>query len=41
MDREAWHAAVPGDRKEWDTTEKLNWTELNNYTMNDFYLYSL
>ena len=24
MDREAWHAAVHGDRKELDTTEQLN-----------------
>ena len=29
MDREAWHAAVHGGRKELDTTEWLNWTELN------------
>ena len=28
MDREAWHAAVHGGRKESDTTEWLNWTEL-------------
>ena len=31
MDREAWHAAVHGvtkGRKESDTTERLNWTEL-------------
>ena len=26
MDREAWHAAVHGGRKELDTTERLNWT---------------
>ena len=25
MDREAWHAAVHGGRKESDTTEQLNW----------------
>ena len=24
MDREAWHAAVHGGRKEWDMTEQLN-----------------
>ena len=24
-DREAWHAAVHGVAKEWDTTERLNW----------------
>ena len=26
MEREAWHAAVHGGRKELDTTERLNWT---------------
>ena len=25
MDREAWHAAVHGGRKESDMTEQLNW----------------
>ena len=29
MDREAWHAAIHGGFKESDTTEWLNWTELN------------
>ena len=29
MDRETWCAAVHGGRKESDTTEQLNWTELN------------
>ena len=29
MDREAWHAACSWDCKESDTTERLNWTELN------------
>ena len=28
MDREAWRAAIHGGRKESDTTERLNWTEL-------------
>ena len=27
LEREAWHAAVHGSRKESDTTERLNWTE--------------
>lgn len=26
--REAWHAAVRGGRKESDTAERLNWVEL-------------
>ena len=29
MDREEWRAAVHGGRKELDTTERLNWTELH------------
>ena len=29
MDREAWHAAIHRVAKESDTTEQLNWTELN------------
>ena len=28
MDREAWHAAISWGCKESDTTERLNWTEL-------------
>ena len=28
MDMEAWHALRPWGRKELDTTERLNWTEL-------------
>ena len=28
MDREAWHAAIHGGRKESDMPERLNWTEL-------------
>ena len=33
MDREAWHTAIHGVRKESDTTEWLNWTELNWSTL--------
>ena len=29
VDREAWRAAGSWGRKELDTTERLNWTELN------------
>ena len=29
MDREVWRAAIHGIAKEPDTTEWLNWTELN------------
>ena len=29
MDREAWRAVIHGGRKESDTTERLNSTELN------------
>ena len=32
MDREAWHAAVHGCRKELDTTERLNWTKLREFS---------
>ena len=28
MDREAWRSAVHGVTKSWDTTERINWTEL-------------
>ena len=28
MDRVTWHAAVHGGRKELDTTERLNWTDI-------------
>ena len=28
-DREAYHAAIHGGRKQSDTTEQLNWIELN------------
>ena len=31
MDREAWRAAIHGGRKESDTTERLNWTELSSH----------
>ena len=29
MDREAWRVVIPCGHKELDTTERLNWTELN------------
>ena len=29
MDTEAWHASIHGGRKESNTTDRLNWTELN------------
>ena len=32
MDREAWRTAVHEVTKESDTTERLNWTEVVDYT---------
>ena len=29
MDRKTWHAVIHGVAEESDTTEQLNWTELN------------
>ena len=31
IDREAWRAVGPYSRKQSDTTEQLNWTELKKY----------
>ena len=31
MDREAWRAAIHSGHKESDMTERLNWTELNQF----------
>ena len=33
IDRESWHAAVHGGRRELDTTEWQNWTELRELTL--------
>ena len=35
MDREAWHAAIPGVTKSW--TRLSDWTELNILMMHDLY----
>ena len=44
MDREAWRAVIHGVCKESDTTERLNWTELNwhfgNLLLSQMYLLS-
>ena len=39
MDREAWRAAIHGGRKELDTTEWLNWTELKIQSEHNSYLF--
>ena len=42
MDREAWRAACSSwGRKESDTTERLNWTELNWYHLRHWFFFSL
>ena len=35
MDREAWHAAVPGVAKSWTWLIELNWTEVAERTRKD------
>ena len=35
MDSEAWRDASPRGRKELDTTERLNWTEIETIILNE------